>query len=91
MISERETRIILVEKCKYLMSKLPSGEFEIDEMGTTIMVIDMFSARNNRPIREILVNMEPLDNHVLQSSYTTPELIDLEKTLSHYFQYNAYV
>lgn len=91
MMSERDTRIQLVEKCKYLMSKLPAGEFEIDEMGTTIIVIDRFSAWNSRHIREILVNMEPLDNHVLQSSFTTPELIDLEITLSRYFQYNRYI
>lgn len=91
MMSERDTRILLVQRCKYLMSKLPVGEFEIDEMGTTIIVIDRFSAWNNRPIREILVNMEPLDNHVLQSSFTTPELIELEKVLSRYFQYNSYV
>ncbi|HET6588646.1 MAG TPA: hypothetical protein VFG45_00610 [Candidatus Nitrosocosmicus sp.] len=91
MMSERDTRILLVEKCKYLMSKLPAGEFEIDEMGTTIIVIDRFSAWNNRPLREILINMEPLDNHVLLSSFTTPELIDLEITLSRYYQYNSFV
>ena len=91
MMSERDTRILLVEKCKYLMSKLPPGEFEFDEMSTTIIVIDRFSAWNSRPIRKILVNMEPLDNHVLQSSFTTPELIELEITLSRYFQYNSFV
>ena len=91
MMSEREIRLVLVEKCKYLMSKLPSGEFEIDEMGITVIVIDRPSQWNDKPIREILVNMEPLDNHVLQSSFTTPELIEIEKTFSRYFQYNSYI
>ncbi|HKR74687.1 MAG TPA: hypothetical protein VJR94_11325 [Candidatus Nitrosocosmicus sp.] len=91
MISERENRLVLVEKCKYLMSKLPFGEFDIEDLDITIMVIEKESERINRPLKEILINMEPLDNHVLQSLFTTPELVNLGKTLSQYIQYNSYI
>lgn len=91
MISERQNRLVLVEKCKYLMSKLPFGEFDIEDLEVTIIVLEKRSEWVNRPIKEILINMEPLDNHVLQSLFTTPELEDLGKTLSRYIQYNSYI
>ncbi len=91
MISERENRLVLVEKCKYLMSKLPFGEFDIEDLDITIIVIERESKWANRPTKEILINMEPLDNHVLQSLFTTPELEDLGNTLTRYIQYNSYI
>jgi hypothetical protein len=91
MLSERANRLVLVEKCKYLVSQLPFGEFDIEDLDITILVVEKESERVNRPMKEILINMEPLDNHVLQSMFTTPELIDLGKTLSQYIQYNSYV
>lgn len=91
MMSERENRLSLVEKCKYLMSQLPFGEFDIEDLDIIIMVVERESEWVNRPIKEILINMEPLDNHVLQSLFTTPELIGLGKTLSRYIQYHSYV
>ena len=72
MMSERENRLSLVEKCKYLMSQLPFGEFDIEDLDIIIMVVERESEWVNRPIKEILINMEPLDNHVLQSLFTTP-------------------
>jgi hypothetical protein len=91
MISERENRLVLVEKCKYLMSKLPFGEFDIEDLDINIIVIERESKWANRPTKEILINMEPLDNHVLQSLFTTPELEDLGNTLTRYIQYNSYI
>lgn len=91
MMSERENRFVLVEKCKYLMSQLPFGEFDIDDLDITIIVVEKESEWTSRRIKEILINMEPLDNHVLQSLFTTPELINLEKALLRYIQYSKYV
>lgn len=90
-MSERANRLALVEKCKYLVSQLPFGEFDIEDLDITILVVEIESEWTNRLVKEILINMEPLDNHVLQSMFTTPELIDLGKTLSQYIQYNNYV
>ncbi|HYF98595.1 MAG TPA: hypothetical protein VD815_00740 [Candidatus Saccharimonadales bacterium] len=73
------------------MSKLPFGEFDIEDLDVTIIVLERKSEWVDRPIKEILINMEPLDNHVLQSLFTTPELEDLGKTLSRYIQYNSYI
>jgi len=91
MMSERANRLVLVEKCKHLASQLPFGEFDIEDLDITILVVEKQSEWTNRPAKEILINMEPLDSHVLQSMFTTPELIDLGKTLSQYIQYNSYV
>ena len=91
MMAERANRLVLVEKCKYLVSQLPFGEFDIEDLEITILVIEKQSKWANSSVKEILINMEPLDNHVLQSMFTTPELIDLGKILSQYIQYNSYV
>ena len=91
MMSERENRLVLVEKCKYLISQLPCGEFDIEDLDITITIVEKESEWVNRPIKEILINMEPLDNHVLQSLFTTPELIDFGKALSRQIQYNSCV
>ena len=90
-MAERANRLALVEKCKYLVSQLPFGEFDIEDLDITILVIEKQSKWANRPFKEILINMEPLDNHVLQSMFTTQELINLGNILSRYIQYNRYV
>ena len=71
--------------------KVAFGEYDIEDLDITIMVIEKESERFDRPLKEILINMEPLDNHVLQSLFTTPELVNLGKTLSQYIQYNSYI
>ena len=83
MISERESRIRLAEDCKYLISKLPFGKLNIEHLGIQISIIKREGpGRNNRVAKEIHINEEPLDSHVLLSMFTTPELIELKVTLA---------
>jgi hypothetical protein len=82
MISERESRLRLVEDCKYLISKLPFGNFNFEHLGIQLSIIKRAgSGTNNRIAKEVKINREPLDNHVLLSMFTTPELIELKITL----------
>ena len=82
MISERESRIRLAEDCKYLSSKLPFGNFNFEQLGIQLSIIKRVgSGRNNRIAIEILINKEPMDNHVLLSMFTTPELIEFKVSL----------
>lgn len=87
MVSERESRLSLVEECKYLISQLPYGEFRDLQMGIIISVLERESTRFNTSVKEILINLEPLDSHVLQSLFTTPELKEFRKSLSMYIQF----
>jgi hypothetical protein len=83
MISERESRVRLAEDCKYLISKLPFGDFDFARLGVRLSIIKREgSGRNNRLAKEIHINKEPLDNHVLLSMFTTPELIELKVCLA---------
>ena len=83
MISERESRIRLAEDCKYLSSKLPFGNFNFEQLGIQLSIIKRVgSGRNNRIAKEILINKEPMDNHVLLSMFTTPELIEFKVSLA---------
>ena len=83
MISERESRIRLAEDCKYLISKLPFGNLTIGHLGIQISIIKREGSwRNNRVAKEIHINEELLDSHVLLSMFTTPELIELKVTLA---------
>ncbi len=83
MISERESRIRLAEDCKYLTSKLPFGNFNFSHLGIQLSITKREgSGRNNRIAKEIQINKEPIDNHVLLSMLTTPELIELKVTLA---------
>ena len=83
MISERESRIRLAEDCKYLTSKLPFGNFSFEHLGIQLSIIKSEgSGRNNRIAKEIHINKEPMDNHVLLSMFTTPELIELKVSLA---------
>jgi hypothetical protein len=85
MISERESRIRIVEDCKYLMSRLPFGEYNFDHLGIQLSILSKkTSKRYNWSIREIQINKESLDNHVLLSMFTTPELIELKLDLARY-------
>jgi len=82
MISEWESRIRLAEDCKYLTSKLPFGNFNFEHLGIQLSIIKRVgSGRNNRIAKEIQLNKEPLDNHVLLSMFTTPELIEFKVSL----------
>ena len=82
MISEWESRIRLAEDCKYLTSKLPFGNFNFAQLGIQLSIIKRVgSGRNNRIAKEIQLNKEPLDNHVLLSMFTTPELIEFKVSL----------
>lgn len=90
-MSERESRSSLVEECKYLISKLPFGEFKDARMGIVISVSERGSKWFKRPVKEIQINLEPLDSHVLQSLFTTQELMDLRKFLSMYLQFKKYL
>ena len=83
MISERESRIRLAEDCKYLSSKLPFGNFNFEQLGIQLSIIKRVgSGRNNRIAKEIQINKEPMDNHVLLSMFTTPELIEFKVSLA---------
>ena len=83
MISERESRIRLAEDCKYLTSKLPFGNFNFEHLGIQLSIIKREgSDRYNRIAKEIQINKEPMDNHVLLSMFTTPELIELKVSLA---------
>ena len=83
MISEWESRIRLAEDCKYLTSKLPFGNFNFAQLGIQLSIIKREeSGINNRIAKEIQINKEPMDNHVLLSMFTTPELIELKATLA---------
>ena len=83
MISERESRIRLAEDCKYLTSKLPFGNFNFVHLGIQLSIIKREgSGRNKRIAKEIQINKEPMDNHVLLSMFTTPELIELKVSLA---------
>ena len=83
MISERESRIRLAEDCKYLTSKLPFGNFNFENLGIQLSIIKREgSGKFNRIAKEIHINKEPMDNHVLLSMFTTPELIELKVTLA---------
>ncbi|WP_458718746.1 hypothetical protein [Candidatus Nitrosocosmicus sp. R] len=87
MISERESRIRLAEDCKYLTSKLPFGSFNFAQLGIQLSIIKREgSGRNNRIAKEIQINKEPMDNHVLLSMFTTPELIELKVTLARHIR-----
>ena len=87
MISERESRIRLAEDCKYLTSKLPFGSFNFSQLGIRLSIIKREGAgRNNRIAKEIQINKEPMDNHVLLSMLTTPELIELKVTLARHIR-----
>jgi hypothetical protein len=87
MISERESRIRLAEDCKYLTSKLPFGSFNFAQLGIRLSIIKREGAgRNNRIAKEIQINKEPMDNHVLLSMFTTPELIELKVTLARHIR-----
>ena len=83
MISEWESRIRLAEDCKYLTSKLPFGNFNFEQLGIQLSIIKRVgSGRNNRIAKEIQINKEPMDNHVLLSMFTTPELIEFKVSLA---------
>lgn len=83
MISEWESRKRLAEDCKYLTSKLPFGNFNFADLGIQLSIIKRVgSGRNNRIAKEIQINKEPLDNHVLLSMFTTPELIEFKVSLA---------
>ena len=87
MISEWESRIRLAEDCKYLTSKLPFGNFNFAHLGIQLSIIKRVgSGRNNRIAKEIQINKEPMDNHVLLSMFTTPELIELKVTLARHIR-----
>jgi hypothetical protein len=87
MISERESRIRLAEDCKYLTSKLPFGSFNFAQLGIRLSIIKREGAgRNNRIAKEIQINKEPMDNHVLLSMFTTPELTELKVTLARHIR-----
>ena len=87
MISERESRIRLAEDCKYLTSKLPFGSFNFAQLGIRLSIIKREGiGRNNRIAKEIQINKEPMDNHVLPSMFTTPELIELKVTLARHIR-----
>jgi hypothetical protein len=82
VISERESRMRIVEDCKYLMSRLPFGDYNFDHLGIQLSILSKkTSERYNSSIREIQINKESLDNHVLLSMFTTPELIELKISL----------
>ena len=83
MISEWESRIRLAEDCKYLSSKLPFGNFNFAQLGIQLSIIKREeSGINNRIAKEIQINKEPMDNHVLLSMFTTPELVELKVSLA---------
>jgi hypothetical protein len=64
------------------MSRLPFGEYNLDHLGIQLSILSKkTSKRYNWSIREIQINKEPLDNHVLLSMFTTPELIELKISL----------
>lgn len=87
MISERESRIRLAEDCKYLTSKLPFGDFDFAHLGVQLSITKREgSGRNGRLAKEIQINQEPLDNHVLLSMFTTPELIELKVNLARHMR-----
>ena len=87
MISERESRNRLAEDCKYLISKLPFGNFNFEHLGIQLSIIKRVgSGRNNRVAKEVQINKEPLDSHVLLSMFTTPELIELKVTLARHMR-----
>ena len=72
----------IVEDCKYLMSRLPFGEYNFDHLGIQLSILSKKSSEwHNWSIREIQINKESLDNHVLLSMFTTPELIELKISL----------
>ena len=82
MISERESRIRLAENCKYLTSKLPFGSFDFAHLEIRLSIIKREeSGSKNRIAKEIQINREPMDSHVLLSMFTTPELIELKSSL----------
>ena len=83
MISEWESRIRLAEDCEYLTSKLPFGNFNFAQLGIQLSIIKREeSGINNRIAKEIQINKEPMDNHVLLSMFTTPELVELKVSLA---------
>jgi hypothetical protein len=85
VISERESRIRLIKDCRYLISKLPFGEYDFDHLGIQLSILRMEAwSLNNWPVKEIQINKESLDNHVLLSMFTTPELIELKLDLARY-------
>jgi hypothetical protein len=87
MISERESRIRLAEDCKYLTSKLPFGIFDFAHLGVQLSITKREGfGRNGRLAKEIQINKEPLDNHVLLSMFTTPELIELKVNLARHIR-----
>jgi hypothetical protein len=87
MISERESRIRLTEDCKYLMSRLPFGEYDFSVIGIRLSILRGERSINTSSIvKEIQVNKEPLDNHVLLSMFTTPELIELKVALARHIK-----
>jgi hypothetical protein len=64
------------------MSRLPFGEYNFDHLGIQLSILSKkTSERYNWSRREIQINKESLDNHVLLSMFTTPELIELKISL----------
>lgn len=69
------------------MSRLPFGEYNFAHMGIQLSILRRKgSDRTNGLLKEIQINKEPLDNHVLLSMFTTPELIELKVTLARYIR-----
>lgn len=86
-MSERESRIRLVEDCKYLISKIPFGTYNLEHIGIQLSIIKREGSDWTKGwFKEIQINKEPLDNHVLLSMFTTPELIELKVALARYIR-----
>lgn len=87
MMSERESRIRLVEDCKYLISRIPFGTYNLTHIGIQLTILKRNGSDWTKGwFKEIQINKEPLDNHVLLSMFTTPELIELKVTLARYIK-----